>query len=153
MPERDGSDGPDTLRRRFVNWLLGTSAGAVLAAVLYPVLTYLIPPEAGQSASSQVTLDMTPDDVSPDSGHVFKFGAAPAILVRTPGGELRAFSAVCTHLGCTVKYRDDVDHIWCPCHNGHFDLRGRNIEGPPPEPLEEYTVNVEGDEIVVSREG
>jgi Rieske Fe-S protein len=58
---------------------------------------------------------------------------------------------VCTHLGCIVQYRDDIGHIWCACHNGHFDLNGQNIEGPPPTPLETYVVNVRGDQIVVSR--
>lgn len=153
MSDRGASSGdePDTVRRKVVNWLLGTSAGAVLASILYPVVRYVVPPESGQSASSQVTLDVTADEMPPDSSHVFKFGAQPGILIRTPGGELRAFSAVCTHLSCTVQYRDDLDHIWCPCHNGHFDLRGRNIQGPPPEPLPEYSVNVQDGEIVVSR--
>jgi Rieske Fe-S protein len=50
-----------------------------------------------------------------------------------------------------VQYRSDINHIWCACHNGHFDLNGKNIEGPPPKPLEEYVVNVRGDQIVVSK--
>jgi Rieske Fe-S protein len=70
--------------------------------------------------------------------------------VKTPGGELRAFSARCTHLDCTVQYREDLNHIWCACHNGHFDLNGKNIAGPPPEPLQAFEVNVRGDQIVVS---
>lgn len=145
-------ESPGSMRRKFLNWLLGTSAGAVLASVLMPVVRYIIPPESGQSATSQVTLDVAASDVPPDSAQIFRFGAEPGILVRTPGGELRAFSAICTHLSCTVQYREDLDHIWCPCHNGHFDLRGRNIQGPPPEPLPEFTVNVQDGEIVVSRQ-
>lgn len=123
----------------------------MLAAVLYPVVRYLIPPAAAESAADTVTLDIKAADLPPNTGQVFKFGSRPAILVRTPQGELRAFSAVCTHLGCIVQYRDDLSHIWCACHNGHFDLRGINIQGPPPSPLEEYAVNVRGDQIVVSR--
>lgn len=115
-------------------------------------MRYLHPPESGQSASSQVSLDVAPEDVPPGTGQIFKFGNEPGILLRTPGGELRASSAICTHLSCTVQYREDLDHIWCSCHNGHFDLRGRNIKGPPPEPLPKFTVNVQDDEIVVSRQ-
>ncbi|MBI4391409.1 MAG: Rieske (2Fe-2S) protein, partial [candidate division NC10 bacterium] len=70
---------------------------------------------------------------------------------RTPAGELRAFSAVCTHLNCTVQYRPDLSHIWCACHNGHFDLTGKNIAGPPPRPLETFVVNARGNQIVVSK--
>lgn len=139
-------------RRRFVNWLLGTSAGAFAVSVLYPLVAYLIPPRLEESTTNSVTLDITPDEVGADSGEIFKFGSEPGILVRTPSGELRAFSAMCTHLSCIVQYRADVDHIWCACHNGHYDLEGKNIKGPPPRPLEQYTVNVEGDQIVISRQ-
>jgi Rieske Fe-S protein len=54
-------------------------------------------------------------------------------------------------LQCTVQYRDDLHHVWCACHNGHYDLNGKNISGPPPRPLEQYAVNVRGDEIFVSK--
>lgn len=138
-------------RRRFVDWLLGTSLGGFLLSVFYPVTAYLIPPESAEASTNTAILPMRDVDVARNSGHIFKFGDRPGILVRTPTGELKAFSARCTHLDCTVQYRDDVQHIWCACHNGHFDLNGRNIAGPPPRPLESYEVNVRGDQIVVSR--
>ena len=141
----------DPGRRRLVNWFLGTTAGAFLVAMFYPLTRYLVPPRTGESAAASVTLAIKPGEVKPNSGQIFKFGARPGILVRTASGELRAFSAVCTHLNCTVQYRSDVSHIWCACHNGHFDLNGQNIAGPPPRPLETYVVNVRGDQIVVSK--
>lgn len=143
---------PGQSRRGFVNWLLGTSVGGLLLAVLYPISRYLIPPESGESAAATVTLAVKPDDIAPNSGQIFKFGNQPGIIVRTPAGELRAFSATCTHLGCIVQYRADISGIWCACHNGHFDLNGRNISGPPPKPLEEFAVNVRSDQIVISRD-
>jgi Rieske Fe-S protein len=141
----------DTTRRKFINWLLATSGGAFFLAVLYPIARYLIPPQAGESTAASVTLPIKLADVKPNSGQIFKFGNRPAILVRTPAGELRAFSAVCTHLNCTVQYRSDLSHIWCACHNGHFDLNGQNIAGPPPRPLDQYVVNVRGDQVVISK--
>ena len=143
--------GPEPTRRQFVNWFLGTSVGAFLLSVLYPVGRYLVPPPAGESSAATVTLPIKPDDVKPNSGQIFKFGNRPAILVRTPAGELRAFTAVCTHLNCTVQYRPDLSHIWCACHNGHFDLNGKNIAGPPPRPLEPFVVNARGNQIIVSK--
>jgi cytochrome b6-f complex iron-sulfur subunit len=142
---------PPMPRRGFINWFLGTSAGALLVAVLYPVGRYLVPPPVAESATGTVTLPLKPDDVKPNTGQIFKFGNRPAILVRTPAGELRAFSAVCTHLNCTVQYRPDLSHIWCACHNGHFDLNGKNIAGPPPRPLDGFVVNARGGQIVVSK--
>jgi Rieske Fe-S protein len=50
-----------------------------------------------------------------------------------------------------VQYRDEKQEIWCACHNGVYDLNGKNVSGPPPRPLEEYKVNVKGDQLVVSR--
>ena len=141
----------NSTRRKFVNWLLGTSAVGYLAAVVYPIGRYLIPPPAGESVATSVTLPFSPLDIAENSGRAFQFGSKPGILVRTETGELRAFSAVCTHLSCTVQYREDLHQIWCACHNGHFDLAGRNVQGPPPRPLDTFDVNVRGDEIVVSK--
>jgi Rieske Fe-S protein len=142
---------PQPGRRRFLNWFLGTSVWALLVSILYPVSRYLIPPEVQESTTDTVTLSIRPADVKPNSGQIFRFGSQPGILIRTPSGEFRAFSAICTHLSCTVQYRPDLIQIWCACHNGHYDLNGRNVSGPPPRPLAPYVVNVRADEIVVRK--
>ena len=143
----------DNGRRKFLNWFLTTTAGAFLISVTYPLSRYLIPPKVEESTASTVTLSIKPNDVKANSGQIFRFGSQPAILVKDTNGELKAFSAVCTHLACIVQYRSDISHIWCACHNGHFDLNGRNVEGPPPKPLEQFVVNVRTDQIVVSKRG
>jgi Rieske Fe-S protein len=102
-------------RRSLLNWFLGTSIGAFLASVLYPVSRYLMPPKAAEASTGSVTLDVKAPTVKPNTGQIFKFGTKPAIFVRTPAGELRAFTAVCTHLNCTVQYREDLANIWCAC--------------------------------------
>jgi Rieske Fe-S protein len=147
----DGVLAEERNRRGFLNWFLGTSAVGFALSVLYPLSRYLVPPPTGESSAVSVTLSIKPDDVKPNSGQIFKFGSRPGLLVRTPAGELRAFSAVCTHLNCTVQYRPDLSHIWCACHNGHFDLNGTNIAGPPPRPLEPLVVNARGNQIVVTK--
>jgi Rieske Fe-S protein len=139
------------LSRTLTTWLLSTSFGGLVLAVIYPAGRYLIPPETGESATAAVTLPFGPNDVPSNSGQIFKFGNRAGMLIKTPTGELKAFSATCTHLGCIVQYRDDLSQIWCACHNGHFDLNGRNVQGPPPRPLEEYQVNVREDQIVVTK--
>lgn len=139
------------MSRTLTTWLLSTSFGGLVLAVLYPAGRYLVPPESGESAAAAVTLPFGPDDVAPNSGQIFKFGNRAGILIKTPAGELKAFSAQCTHLGCIVQYRDDLSHIWCACHNGHFDLNGAAVQGPPPGPLEAYEVNVRDDGIVITK--
>jgi cytochrome b6-f complex iron-sulfur subunit len=137
-------------RRTFINWLLGTSLGATLAAALYPMLRFVIPPEVAESPTNRVLAGKL-SELPPNTGRVFRFGAKPGILLRTPSGEVRAFSAICTHLNCTVQYRPDFQHLWCACHNGHYDLQGKNIAGPPPRPLEAFKVDVVGDDIFVTK--
>ncbi len=112
-------------RRKCLDWFLATSTGALLISVFYPIARYLIPPQVEESTSRNVTLSIKPEEVKPNSGQIFRFGSQPGILVRSPEGELGAFSAVCTHLACIVQYREDLTHIWCACHNGHYDLNGK----------------------------
>jgi cytochrome b6-f complex iron-sulfur subunit len=142
---------PASTRRGFVNLLLGGGFGAMLVSVFYPVVRYLIPPASGEPGTSSVTLPWKPSEIRANSGRIFKFGSQPGILVKTPAGELRAFTAVCTHLNCTVQFREEKQDIWCACHNGVYDLNGKNVSGPPPRPLEPYKAFVKGDQIVVSK--
>jgi Rieske Fe-S protein len=153
MANDDSSVAVDPGRRNFLNWFLGTTAGAFLVSVTYPLSRYLIPPDVTESTASTVTLSIKPADVKANSGQIFRFGSQPAILIKDTNGELKAFTAVCTHLSCTVQYRSDISQIWCACHNGHFDLNGRNVQGPPPKPLDQFVVNVRADQIVINRRG
>ena len=137
--------------RYMLDSLLAGGVTALLGVLLYPVLRFVMPPSLPESEETRATVGKT-GDFPPNSGKVVRFGSKPLIVVCTPGGELRAFSAVCTHLQCIVQYRPDLEHIWCACHNGHFDLFGRNIAGPPPRPLEQYSVAVRGEDIVVTRD-
>jgi cytochrome b6-f complex iron-sulfur subunit len=137
-------------RRRFVELILGTGFLATAAAFMYPVIRYLIPPKVSDLGSDAVIAARV-GELKPNSGKIFRFGNRPGLLVRTSDGEYKAMSAVCTHLGCTVQYRDDSKRVWCACHNGMYDLNGRNVSGPPPKPLENFDVQVRGDEIFVRR--
>ncbi len=137
-------------RRQFINVLLGGGLLGWLAGVVYPVISYLKPPKAPEANVQSVKVGIASTFPS-NSGQIVKFGRRPVILVRTETGEFRAFSATCTHLECIVQYRTDLKQIYCACHNGLYDLRGRNISGPPPRPLEEFGVNIVSDEIFVTR--
>jgi Rieske Fe-S protein len=137
-------------RRRFLDYLLGTSAIATLGAIVYPIIRFMSPPKVIESTENSVVAAKL-NEIAVNSGKIFKFGSKPGILVRTDSGELKAFSAVCTHLDCIVQYQPETKQIWCACHNGHYNLNGKNVAGPPPRPLEEFKVNTRGDEIVVSK--
>ena len=139
-----------TPRRTFVEILFGGGLLASAISFLYPVLRYLIPPKAADLGSDTVVAGRV-GELKANSGKIFRFGSRPGLLILTADGEYRAMSATCTHLDCTVQYRSDLRQVWCACHNGFYDLNGRNIAGPPPRPLEAYEVHVRGEEIIVNR--
>lgn len=139
-------------RRSFLNFFIGGSLVAFISSVIYPIYRFLAPPEDIGAPMPVSIKDGTVDELKPNSGKIIKFGKTPVILIRTPSGDIRAFNAICTHLGCIVQYRSDLRHIWCACHNGHYDLNGINIAGPPPRPLAPFKVNIKVDEIFVSKE-
>jgi len=139
-------------RKEFLNYVIGISGAALAGSILFPILKYITPPKGIDVDVSKVTAAKIGELVK-NSAKIFRFGNKPAILINTPQGALRAFSAVCTHLNCTVQYSQETGHIWCACHNGRFDLSGKVISGPPPRPLEEYKVNVMGKDIIVSKTG
>lgn len=130
--------------------MLGTWAAGVVGSILYPIVRYLVPPDVPEAAGLSASAGSAAT-LAPNSARIVPFGASPVIVVRTGVGELRAFAATCTHLDCTVQYRPDLGRIWCACHNGHYDLNGRNIAGPPPQPLASFDVDLKDDEIMISR--
>lgn len=145
------------------NWLLHalqTSVAATIAAILYPVARFLRPRATTNSGALEMVAPFRVNELKPDAeGHwpaPFNFGGKPCLVIRTPDGEIKAFDAVCTHLECTVEFREAKGDIFCNCHNGVYDLNGRNVSGPPPRPLEGYKVILRGEkpgqeEIIVSR--
>jgi Rieske Fe-S protein len=133
-----------------LNWLLGLWGGGVLGSIFYPIARYLSPPEIPEATAPSASAGSA-RTLAANSGRIVPFGSRPAIVIRTSSGELRAFSALCTHLDCTVQYRPDLQRIWCACHNGQYDLNGRNVAGPPPKPLEAFDVNQNEDDIVITR--
>ncbi len=130
--------------------LLGGGLFASALSFFYPVLRYLVPPRLTDMGGDTVVAGKV-GELRPNSGKIFRFGSRPGLLMLGSDGQYRALSATCTHLSCTVQYRGDLRQVWCACHNGMYDLAGRNLSGPPPRPLEQYDVHVRGDEIIVSR--
>ena len=139
-------------RRNFLNWFLGTTAGALTLSVLYPLVRYVSPPHVPEAATNEVEAGATNDPELAEKGFkIIRFGAEPVLLVKLSDTEFRAFSATCTHLDCIVGYQKERNRIWCNCHNGEYDLNGRNVGGPPPKPLTPYKVHVASNTVVVSK--
>jgi len=86
-------------------------------------------------------------EVAPGSAVEFEESGSPAVLVHLDSGDFVAYSAVCTHQGCTVAYQNG--QLACPCHGSVFDpANGAEVvAGPAPRPLPDIPVEVHGGEV------
>ena len=80
---------------------------------------------------------MKPEELKPGQGMVVekKDEKESTAYYRSEGGELRSYSAVCTHLGCIVKWNDSEKSFDCPCHGSRFSNSGKVINGPANDDL------------------
>ena len=135
-------------RRDFLNIIKKGLAATGLTALLAPFLAYFYPPSLEEIPSEAVRVG-TVDDIPPGASITVPSGRYPAIVIHTDQG-LRAYSAVCTHFACIVKWDRSEGIIFCPCHEGYFEpYEGGVISGPPPSPLEKLTIKVTNGEIFI----
>jgi Rieske Fe-S protein len=121
-------------RREFLKIVNRVLATTGLLAVAAPVVAYFYPPKL-EEVPSEPVLVCPEDELPVGEGKAVRFGRYPALVVNTSQG-LKAYSAVCTHFACIVKWNPDLGQIACPCHEGYFDpMDGHVISGPPPTPL------------------
>jgi cytochrome b6-f complex iron-sulfur subunit len=145
--------GEQATRRAFLA-AAGVAGLCYAAALAYPVYRYLASPEEMALSATAVTEVTLKDAQKLPMGSVlmFKFGAAPAMLIHHADGRWIALTAVCTHLGCTVQYEPQADRIHCACHGGVYNAyTGANVSGPPPKPLKLFKVAVNDAGVEVSR--
>lgn len=70
-------------------------------------------------------------------------------ISRLEDGGMIALWHQCTHLGCTVPWRDDEGLFHCPCHNSIFTTTGEVVSGPAPRPLDLFPLEIVDDEVIV----
>ena len=134
-------------RRDFLDWIIRGGLLATLAGMLIPALSYLWP--VTRRGPTLAMKEVGSVDEFPVWGaKKVAIGGSAFLIIRTPK-EIKAFSAICTHLGCIVFWNDQKRQIVCPCHAGFFDVEGRVISGPPPRPLSSYPVSVVDGKIFV----
>lgn len=127
-------------RRSVLDLLLGIGVLGWVGSIVFPVLKYLKPLSA---AGPEGPIHLNPEQLAQLSKEKFvilRAGPARVLVFEDAASEVRSLSAKCTHEGCTVQFSKDEQAIVCACHNGRFDLDGRNISGPPPRPLTQFAV-------------
>lgn len=137
---------PPERRRFFLTVMLGGIGAVLAAAAAWPVWQYLAPRKS-EGEGQKVTIPRS--QVPPGSAHFFSFRGHPAVILQARANEFIALTAVCTHLGCIVKWLPEKNEFECPCHAGRFSPEGKVLGGPPPKPLESYPVSVQADNLVI----
>jgi len=148
-------------RRDFIKATVATIGGLIGALIGIPSVVYLISPSLqAQEATDLIDLgplenypvgiptrfDFTLTKVNGWERTATNYGL---YVVRKSDSEVRVFSDICTHLGCRVTWHPDQEHYISPCHDGHFDILGKNISGPPPRPLDEFVTKIEEGKLFV----
>lgn len=159
-----GSDPHQVSRRDFIKGTAAMIGGLIGALIGIPSVAFLLSPATksgvGGSRDSVIALgplenypigiptrfDFTQTRVNGWERTATNYGL---YVVRKNESEVRVFSDVCTHLGCRVTWHPDQKHYISPCHDGHFDLLGNVISGPPPRPLDEFVTKIEGGALFV----
>lgn len=143
---------PKLSRRGFVYVLNRVLAATGLAALIGPVVAFFWPAKLEEVPSEPLAVG---DEGSIHVGEAktVRYGRYPAIILNTEARGLVAYSAVCTHFACVVKWNPDNGMIECPCHEGYFHPDdGSVISGPPPEPLAEIRLYIENGTIFIGGE-
>ncbi|MDD2695088.1 MAG: Rieske (2Fe-2S) protein [Anaerolineales bacterium] len=146
---------PHLSRREFgaiLTAFLGTVIGAVVGL---PAIGYIISP-ALKTQSKEAWVPLGPLDNYPVgvptlftftrtkvNGWEKTVNSYGVYVFRKEGGEIEAFSNLCTHLSCRVTWQAEAGEYICPCHDGHFDTQGEVTFGPPPRPLDKYEFKIE----------
>lgn len=133
-------------RREFLQKALAFLGLTTLASFLYPSYRYFLP-LAEDSRGKQLVFSRK--DIAAGDAKDIVFNGTPGVVVNRPDKGFVALSRVCTHLGCLVEFQKDRKRFLCPCHAGTYDLSGNVTSGPPPKPLQQFPVKVEGDSVII----
>ncbi len=140
---------PNIKRRGILRALLAGATAVVIAPIIYVTarfLGYIRPNDSNQTSATVAFSDLTPENPS----KLIQINDEPILVVREKDDQIRAFTATCTHLGCTVSYRPQVPDFYCKCHQGRYDVNGVNVPGTRPKsPLTELTVVDKGTELEI----
>ncbi len=144
-----------TGRRTFLGWFLGIGTVTVGALLSVPLVRFALHPITGPATETGWS-DLGPsDDFSNITAPVKKVisidqtdgwrkvvSEKSVYVVAGADGKPKVLSAICPHLGCSVRYNDSGKQFGCPCHAGQFSADGKLVSGPPPRGMDELETRI-----------
>lgn len=140
-------------RREFIKGATAVIGGMITAVIGLPTIAYLIDPALKESAKEAwipigKLADMPVGKPTPFSftrvqvnGWERTSTSHGGFVIRKSEDpkDLLILNSRCTHLGCTVNWKDEAKAFLCPCHDAKFDATGKVLGGPPPRPLDRFS--------------
>jgi len=148
-------------RREFVTIAIGTLGTVMVVTIGLPAVGYLLGPGLKADTTDAWIPVGKVEDFPPDQPTLVSFtrtkingwektvNSYGVFVVKPSNADIYAMSNVCTHLSCRVNWKDDAKDFLCPCHDGHFDIEGEVLEGPPPRPMDRYETKIEDGTLYV----
>ncbi|HSG44590.1 MAG TPA: ubiquinol-cytochrome c reductase iron-sulfur subunit [Anaerolineales bacterium] len=154
--------GKKVSRRDFMKATIATLGGIIGAAIGIPAVSYLIGPAQKSGDTDWIRLGsvnkvemniptLFKTTIETQTGWVKEEEEFSVYVLTENGRDFTIMSNVCTHLGCRVRWIDDQDLFFCPCHNAAFARDGSVLDGPPPRPLDRFESMVEDGILFVKR--
>lgn len=148
-------------RRNILSLVIAGIGGIITLAIAIPGIAYVIGPALRREDQENWLLLGNVDKIETGEPTLFKVKIERtagwivdqeeiSVYVYTDNGrDYVAMSNICTHLGCRVRWISEQEQFFCPCHNAVFAKTGEVVSGPPPRPLDQYTVRVEDNQIYI----
>ena len=131
-------------RRKFMD----LSVVSISALFLSPIVGFFFPKKLEEVPSVPQPVG-TPEELPVGASKTIPFGRYPALVINTEDG-LKAYSAVCTHFACLVKWDEENGEIACPCHEGYFNVGDGSVKsGPPPRGLDVFHAYINDEDGVI----
>jgi Rieske Fe-S protein len=148
-------------RGEFVRTMTVFLSSVMGVVIVLPAISYLISPGV-RAKESEAWVPLGPLENYPvGSPKSFSFTRSKVngwektvnsygvFVIRKEETQVMVLSNICTHLACRVSWHPDLGHYVSPCHNGHFDMLGNVVSGPPPRPLDEFTTKIENGNLFI----
>ena len=133
-------------RRKFLGWGLAASLVALFGQAGVALLQFLRPSREPGAFGSEVVAGAA-EEFAP--GTVSYIQKGRFFISRLEDGGVLAMWQRCTHLGCTVPWREAEGQFHCPCHSSLFNRQGAVTGGPAPRPLDLFPVSLRDGNLVV----
>jgi menaquinol-cytochrome c reductase iron-sulfur subunit len=160
MMEENGN-GRKLNRRQFMSLVTGAIGALIGLGLGIPAIAYIVGP-ALKKAQAQNWINLgsiakvelgTPTlfkaKIERQTGWIVNQEELSVYVITENGRDYVAMSNICSHLGCRVRWIENQDGFFCPCHNGVFDKNGEVVSGPPPRPLDRFETRVENDQLQI----